>query len=160
VIALFGNLSMLEVAFVAACSVMIFGRNLPRVAAQIFTHFQKARKALQTVWRDSGIGEEIRQVQREMERTAQTLREASPDAIARDAMREVETDLRRAGGSAVKAPVESSEPEAASEIDQPSDSEPDETANEESTDEPAAEASRRPPWYPDPTDDPFQAKPS
>lgn len=179
---------MLELALIAAGSVMIFGRNLPKVAAQGYTHFQRARKALQAVWRESGIGEEIRQVQQEMNRTAETLRKVSPHAIARDAMRDLEDDVRAPVAAASGPPppslplgvpqeetstskpvVQRNEGVASSEetTEEPSEvsdaledgngtaEEADEGAE---IDEPSAEASRRPPWYPSTMDDPFQSK--
>jgi hypothetical protein len=154
--ALFGNLSFLEIALLAAASVMIFGRNLPRTAAQLYTHFVRARRALQGIWRESGLGDEFRQVQREMEQTAETIRRQSPEVLTRDAIKDVEGQVR--------APLEEggSEPEA----DQSSDedvtldesAEALEGASEETPSEPAVEPPQpkeKPPWYPENRSDPF-----
>ena len=77
-LALFGNLDITEILVIALFAVMIFGRNLPRVAAQAVTHVSRARKALQQVWRESGIGEEVREVQREIEASTRKLKDADP----------------------------------------------------------------------------------
>ncbi len=148
-IALFGNLSLLEVVAIAALSIMVFGRDLPRVAAQVVTHVQRARRALQKVWRESGIGDEIRQVQREIEQGSSKLRKLSPHELARNAMRDIDAQVRK--------PMEG---DGARDDDgsrgDPEPGQPDSAKSEQAADEPAAERSRRPPWYPE-TVDPLQA---
>lgn len=163
-IAIFGNLAILEVLFIAAVAVMIFGRNLPRVAAQMYTHFQRARRALLAVWRESGIGDEIRQVQREMDRTAAALKQANPMNIAKESMQKVEASIRDPFQEDEHAPDElqsgeESLSEDTSEVDESVAEEQARVAEEEedSVDEPAGEASRRPSWYPDTDADPFES---
>ena len=128
-IALIGNLDITELLVIALFSVMIFGRNLPRVAAQVVTHVTRARRALQKVWRESGIGDEIRDVQREIERNARHLRDADPRAAARQLTREIEAKVRE--------PVSSNRDEATEDPDAGR------------VDEPRAELERRPDWYPE-----------
>ncbi len=151
-IALFGNLSFWEIALLAAASVMIFGRNLPRTAAQLYTHFVRARRALQGIWRDSGLGEEFRQVQREMEQTAETLRKQSPDVLTRDALRTVEGKIREPLFEKRESVDKDAEP--APEAHPSSDSEeaiPQDAASEVERPKPKA----KPPWYPENRSDPF-----
>jgi Sec-independent protein translocase protein TatA len=145
-IALFGNLSLLEVVAIAALSVMVFGRDLPRVAAQVVTHVQRARRALQKVWRESGIGDEIRQVQREIEHSTDKLKRLSPHETARSAIQDLDADIRR--------PL--TEPEQCEEDGQRGDDgslgDPEPVTGmyaDDDTSEPAGEEARRPPWYPE-----------
>lgn len=140
-IALFGNLSFLEIIVIAGLAVMIFGRDLPRVAAQVVTHVQRARRSLQKVWRESGIGEEVRQVQREIERSSSKLGQLSPHQLARNAVRDIDAEVRKPGPGA--PPAEKVAAPAAEDFD---------GADEAPVVEPAAEASRRPPWYPETVD--------
>jgi Sec-independent protein translocase protein TatA len=161
VIAFIGNLSFLEMALIATVAIMVFGRNLPRVAAQAYTRFQEARRALTTVWRESGIGEEIRQVQRELEHTKTEFGKVDPSRIARDAMRDVEAKARRPWE---EDPEQTTEDPAAAPVDAvatdeaaaPPDSN-EEGGEEDTTEEPSEEANRRPPWYPDMNQDPFNS---
>lgn len=161
--ALFGNLSLLEIVLIAALSVMIFGRNLPRTAAQLYSQFVRARRALRAVWQDSGLGEEFRQVHREMERTADTVREQSPDVLVRDMVRDVEEQVQKPGvstasGDASDSPGTFLAPGAELAADRSIKSQ-DEAPIEEGADGSATpeepEAPARPPWYPDSNDNPF-----
>jgi Sec-independent protein translocase protein TatA len=164
--ALFGNLSLWEIMFIAAISVMIFGRNLPRMLAQLYTHFIRARRGLQAVWKDSGLGEEFRQVQREMERTADTLREQAPEKVVRDMVQGVEEQVQEAGAppknpetpasatptsppDLFQAPGAQLAEERSRQSEEASSSEPAETP------EPPQESSPKPPWYPSNDDNPF-----
>jgi Sec-independent protein translocase protein TatA len=133
VIAIFGNLDIGELLVIALFAVMIFGRNLPRVAAQAVTRVAQARRALQKVWRESGIGDEIRDVQREIDVSARRLRDADPRTAIRSATRDIDARIRK--------PATSNEDEGTSD--------PDASRGEELVDEPAAERERRPGWYPD-----------
>ncbi len=133
-LALFGNLAITEMLLIALIAVMVFGRNLPRVAAQAMTQVARARKALQQVWRESGIGEEIRQVQRELEASAQKLREVDPARALGSTVREIEAEVRRPAGSAADKDPEGSNEQVAS--------------SEDGSEEPKAERNRTPSWYP------------
>jgi len=145
VIAIFGNLSLLEVVVIAALSVIIFGRDLPRVAAQAVTHVTRARRALQKVWRESGIGDEIRQVQREIEVSSTKLGGLSPQQLVRDTVQDIDSEVRR---SLDEAPPEVGAPDPEPGVAD----EPTEDPDAGRADEPAGEQSRRPPWYPESRD--------
>lgn len=67
-LALFGDLGFQELLLVAVVSVMIFGKRLPEVAGQAFAQFQKMRRTLSQMWRETGIDEELRRIQRDVER--------------------------------------------------------------------------------------------
>lgn len=88
-IAIFGNLDIGELLLIAAAAVIIFGRNLPRVAAQAIVNLQRARRHLQSIWRDSGIGAEMRDLQRKIERDVPRLDNPLDQA------RKVTDDFRR-----------------------------------------------------------------
>jgi len=171
VLAIFSDFAFTELLVIAAISVMVFGRDLPRVAAKAIVQFQKARRALQSVWRESGISDEVRRVQREMEQTADSVRSAAPTGLARDAFRDIEKDVRDIDVESTPpveaapepplppsatAPalgvsmddVESRSPEPPAEATAESAPEPPEI------DEPAGEAERRAAWYPK-DEDPF-----
>lgn len=90
-LALFGNLDFMELVVVAAAALMIFGRRLPEVAVRAAAQVVRLRRTVTQMWREAGIDEEIRRVQRELDRKVQTPRIPSVDQLVRDA------DRRRAG---------------------------------------------------------------
>jgi Sec-independent protein translocase protein TatA len=150
VLALFGDIAMLEILIIAALSVMVFGRDLPKVAAQAFSKFQQARNALRQVWRDSGIGEEVRKMQRELEAGKRGLGSVNPKNVVRDAVRSVESEVRSPFEVSLD-PLSNTEAglaqgDASQADPQPSPPEPPGIV------EPAGEAQRRPAWYPDSND--------
>ena len=148
-LALFTDLHFTELLVIAALSVMVFGRDLPRVLAKGVVQFQRLRRAMQQVWRESGISEEVRKVQREMENAAREVRDATPESpveAARDELKRV-VEAEPAAPAASAGERESAEAEGG----------PPEPIEEEQ--EPAGEASRRAAWYPRPEDDPFGRDP-
>lgn len=64
VLALFGNLSYGELLFILVVAIMVFGRRLPEVAARGAHQVVKLRRSLGTMWRETGLAEEWRQLQR------------------------------------------------------------------------------------------------
>ena len=52
-LAIFSNLSFTEVILIALVGIMVFGRNLPKIAVQIGTQLTKMRRNLNKVWRGS-----------------------------------------------------------------------------------------------------------
>jgi len=106
-----GNLDLTEIVIVIVVAIIVFGRNLPRVAARAAVQFGRARRSMQTLWRETGIEDEIRTVQAEIRDS--TPSGLSPTQLAREATRrikaEIEADPVEAGGE--KPPGESgSEP--------------------------------------------------
>jgi len=59
-LALIGNLSLLELVVIAVVAVLIFGRRLPEVAGQAAAQFMKAKRALTDLRRETGIDAELR----------------------------------------------------------------------------------------------------
>jgi Sec-independent protein translocase protein TatA len=144
-LALFGNLDLTEMLVILVFAIMIFGRNLPRVAAQVMTQFTRARSALREVWRESGIGEEIREVQRELNTSAEKLRAADPTRESRETFKSIEAEVRHSlqGGQ-----VAESSHEDLHEPDHDESADPDAGRAAESG-EPTGERDRRPSWYPE-----------
>jgi Sec-independent protein translocase protein TatA len=170
VLALFTDLSFSELLVIAALSVMVFGRDLPRVAARGIVQFQRIRRALQQVWRESGISEEVRRVQRDVERAAREARDAVPEDPITGAVRGVSDELERgleppgspdAPTTAAGAPAEASaDPDPAGPSGPAGDSEPADLTEPAPDAEPAGEAERRAAWYPRAEDDPFGRDPA
>lgn len=63
-LALFGNISGLEVGLILLLAVMIFGRRLPEVASRVYTQFRRFREGVDRFRRDTGIDREMREIQR------------------------------------------------------------------------------------------------
>lgn len=80
-----GNLDLTEVVVVLVVAIIVFGRNLPRVAARAAVQFGRARRSMQTLWRETGIEDEIRTVQAEIRDNVP--RGTSPSKLAREATR-------------------------------------------------------------------------
>lgn len=57
----------MEVLVIALASIMIFGKNLPEVAVKAAAQVVRLRRAVTKMWREAGIEEEIRRVQRDIE---------------------------------------------------------------------------------------------
>ena len=63
-LALFGNISGLEVGLIVLLAVMIFGSRLPEVASRVYTQFRRFREGVDRFRRDTGIDREMREIQR------------------------------------------------------------------------------------------------
>jgi Sec-independent protein translocase protein TatA len=81
VLAFIDNFQLSEAFVIAVVAVLIFGRRLPHAAGQAAAHVARARRALNELWRDSGLEQEMRSVQREIER-ARALEAFSPRPAA------------------------------------------------------------------------------
>jgi len=149
VIALFGNLDFGELLVIALVAVMVFGRNLPRVAAQAVTNVAKARRALQRVWRESGIGDEIRDVQRELDSSSRRLRDVDARSTFRSPSQEITETARRK--AVTNADEETGDPDAGRGEEDAGEAEPGEPEGvlDAAPDEPEGEQARRPDWYPE-----------
>ena len=96
-IAFLFNTGWTELLLVVLISVMVFGRDLPQVAAKAFVQLQKLRRGVSEVWRETGISDEMRKLQREMEENDRRAR--APFQEARRIQAELKRDVRRAGGA-------------------------------------------------------------
>jgi len=61
---LFGDVSGLEIGVILLLSVLVFGSRLPEVASRAYTQFRKFREGLDRFRRDTGIDQEMREIQR------------------------------------------------------------------------------------------------
>jgi len=140
-LALFGNLSPLELLLIALAAIMIFGRNLPQIAVKAAVQFSKARRNLNKVWRETGVQDEFRRMQREMRAAEYEVRDATRRAVdAEIAAEEEEADESEGGFEGA-------------EHDAPYQEESEQEDSGETSDEPAGEAERRAEPHPGP--DPY-----
>jgi len=113
-IAFIGNVNWLELMVVAVIAVIVFGRDLPHVAAKTFVQLQKLRRGVQQVWRETGISQEMRNLSRELDDGARKTR--APLDNARRMQRELQEQIERpfdasqSSSSVVQAEVEPTKP--------------------------------------------------
>lgn len=60
--ALFDSLGGFELVVVAVAALLVFGKDLPRVAAQLGSQFAKFKRSLDSAWRESGVEKELRDI--------------------------------------------------------------------------------------------------
>jgi Sec-independent protein translocase protein TatA len=146
VLALFANLSLPELFVIALAGIMVFGRNLPTIAVKAAAQFSKARRALNKIWRETGVQDEFRRMQREMREAEYEVRDAARRAV----------DAEIEAGAGETEPKEGDEPsfEGAEHDEHYHSSEelPEDDLGE-TTDEPEGEAARRAEPHPGP--DPY-----
>lgn len=89
---LIDNLGFGEFMIVAVVALLVFGKRLPQVAGQAGAQIGKLRRAIDTLWRETGVEREIRSVQREMQNVIP--RGLSIGEMARMASEDVQRSLR------------------------------------------------------------------
>jgi len=62
VFALFESLGGIELLIVGIGALLLFGKDLPKVAADAGAQFAKIKRSLNSTWRDSGLEREVRQI--------------------------------------------------------------------------------------------------
>jgi len=72
-LALFGNLGMTEMLLILVVAILIFGKDLPQAASKVYLQARKLRNAVDDLRRESGIDQELRNIER-------TVREAEWEA--------------------------------------------------------------------------------
>jgi len=72
-LALFGNIGMTEMLLILIVAVLIFGKDLPQAASKVYLQARKLRNAVDDLRRESGIDQEMRNIER-------TVREAEWEA--------------------------------------------------------------------------------
>ena len=77
-IALIGNISLLETVVILVVALLIFGDRLPQVAARVYAEIRRLRRTLDDLRRSSGIDREIREIRRSVEDAAQRARIDDP----------------------------------------------------------------------------------
>jgi Sec-independent protein translocase protein TatA len=109
-IALIFNAGWMELMLVAVIAVLVFGRDLPHVAAKAFVHLQRLRRGVQQVWRDTGISQEMRNLSRQLEENERKAR------VPLESARRIQTELREQVEKPAHTPRASTEtPRSASE---------------------------------------------
>jgi len=63
-LALFGNIGMMEMILILVVAVLIFGKDLPQAASKAYLQARKLRNAVDDLRRDSGIDQELRNIER------------------------------------------------------------------------------------------------
>jgi len=101
VLALIGNLDLMEIVVIGAGALMIFGRRLPEVAIRAATQIAKLRRSVAQVWREAGMEEELRKVRRNIEQDMPST--SHPGYAADRAFREIETKLKQPEPAAEEA---------------------------------------------------------
>lgn len=66
-IAFITNLTFSEIAIIVVGAVMVFGKDLPRVVVRGMQQLAKLRRAVQEMWREAGLDEEMRRVRAELD---------------------------------------------------------------------------------------------
>lgn len=153
-LALFSNLSFTEVALIAFMGILVFGRKLPRIAVEVATQVTKMRRNLNKVWRETGVQDEIRRMQREIRDAEYEVR----DAVRRAADAEEAAEEAAAAGEGddiEDAGFEGEEHDAHyHDVDAEEAPTQDEGPHDENTaelpDEPEAEAARQAELHPEP----------
>lgn len=63
-LALFGNIGMLEMILILVVAVLVFGKDLPQAASKAYLQARKLRNAVDDLRRESGIDQELRNIER------------------------------------------------------------------------------------------------
>ena len=92
-IALIGNLHLLELLAIAGAALLVFGKRLPEVAMRGAGHLVRLRRSVMRMWREAGLEEELRRVRREIEQEAPNLPSAEDLAREADWRAEVQSDI-------------------------------------------------------------------
>lgn len=111
-LALLFNLSFGELIAVGVVALLVFGKRLPEVAAQLAVQLQRARRSLQNLRRETGIDREMWEVRRRFEEAVPRDVE-SPTAAFRRARLEARRKLEDAGDQPAPTPTAPLPPSAA-----------------------------------------------
>lgn len=104
-LALFESLGGIELLVVGIGALLLFGKDLPRVAADAAAQFTKFRRSLDSTWRDSGLEREVRQIRDAIPRDL-SLTDVARTASEKLAVRLEEEDrVRRTGDFASGGPI-------------------------------------------------------
>ncbi len=103
------NLSIGETILIVVLAIMIFGKRLPEVAAQVVSQIRKLRKHLDDMRRETGIDREFRNIRREFDSAAREAtredRPALPEVVERVPVRP--PPMPPSGDDATEAETES-----------------------------------------------------
>lgn len=103
-LALFESLGGIELVMVGIAALLLFGKDLPKVAADAGAQFSKFKRALDSTWRDSGLEREVRQIRDAIPRDL-SLTHVARTASEKLAVRLEEEGRARAADSKTPGPV-------------------------------------------------------
>ena len=104
-LALFESLGTFELVVVGLAALLLFGKDLPRIASEAGAQFTKFRRSLDTTWRESGLEREVRQIRDAIPRDL-SLTDVARTASEKLSIRLEEEDrVRRAGDPATGGPI-------------------------------------------------------
>ena len=144
-LAFISNLHFAELLLIVLVGIMVFGRNLPRIAVQAWTQLTKMRRSMNKVWRETGVQDEIRRMQRELREAEYEVRDAARRAVEAEEAAEGESEADEAEAF-----------EGAEHDEHYYDADAGhQMPEEEAPDEPEGEAARRADPEPSPGPDPY-----
>lgn len=121
-LAIFDSLGFSELMLVVVAAVLVFGKRLPEVAAQAGQQIGKFRRSLQDVKNETGIDEDIRKIQRDIQNVVP--RDLSMGEMARIASAELEKRMKANEEPKSKAPEPTAKAPDASHPAPPAESSP------------------------------------
>jgi Sec-independent protein translocase protein TatA len=77
-LAIIGNLHMMELLVIALAALMIFGRRLPEVAMRGAAQVVRLRRSVTKMWREAGLEEELRKVRRDIDNEVDKVQRSLP----------------------------------------------------------------------------------
>ncbi|MCY2959793.1 MAG: hypothetical protein NTY35_06470 [Planctomycetota bacterium] len=102
--AIFESLGGMELLMVGIGALLLFGKDLPKVAAEAGAQFTKLKRSLDSTWRDSGLEREVRQIRDAMPRDL-SLTDVARTASEKLAVRLEEEGRTRASNPDATGPV-------------------------------------------------------
>lgn len=107
------NLGMGEILVVAIVAILVFGRNLPRVAGEAASVVQRLRRSLQDLRRETGIDQELRDLRRKVDQEITApARQLDVGRQVRGEIANVSRELRQAAAAATATMPEQTPPAA------------------------------------------------
>lgn len=101
--ALFESLGGIELVVVGIGALLLFGKDLPRVAADAGAQFTKLKRSLDSTWRETGLDREVRQIRDALPRDL-SLGDVARTAHEKLTIRLEEEDRARAAAKEAGAP--------------------------------------------------------
>lgn len=103
-LALFESLGGIELLVVGIGALLLFGKDLPKVAADAGAQFTKLKRSLDSTWRDSGLEREVRQIRDALPRDL-SLTDVARTASEKLAVRLEEEERARSANPGATGPV-------------------------------------------------------
>jgi Sec-independent protein translocase protein TatA len=97
-LALFESLGGMELVVVGIGALLLFGKDLPRVASEAGAQIGKLRRSLEGTWRDTGLEREVREIR-------DATRDLSLQSVARAASEKLAVRLDEVNEQSLSRPV-------------------------------------------------------